>query len=188
MPAATPDPADDRPLPPLTLVLGGARSGKSAHAEGLLQRLPPPRIYLATALVGDDPDMAARVRRHQARRGSDWHTVEAPHELPDALTAAAMSDRPVLLDSVTLWLANRLMAEASDPDGEGAALLAALDGAAAPIVCVSDEVGLSVVPESRLGRHFRDRLGNLNQALAAKADAVTFIAAGLPLTLKQPRD
>ncbi len=179
--------APDSPLPPLTLVLGGARSGKSAYAEGLLQRLPPPRIYLATAEIGDDPAMAERVRQHQARRGSDWHTVEAQHELPDGLAAAAMSDRPVLLDSVTLWLANRLMAETGEPDHEAEALVSALEQASAPVVCVSDEVGLSVVPGSSLGRRFRDRLGALNQALAAKADAVTFIAAGLPLTLKEPR-
>lgn len=167
-------------VPPFTLVLGGARSGKSRHAERLVASLPPPWIYLATAQAGDD-EMAARIAAHRARRDACWHTVEAPRDLRGALAACA--DTPVLLDCVTLWLSNLMLAEA-DIAAEMDGLEAALAAATAPVVAVANEVGSGIVPEFALGRRFRDLQGTLNQRLAARADRVVLMVAGLPLALK----
>jgi adenosylcobinamide kinase/adenosylcobinamide-phosphate guanylyltransferase len=175
---------DASPLPPVTLVLGGARSGKSAFAEGLA-RAKGPALYLATAEPGD-AEMAERIRRHQARRGDGWETVEEPLALAAALERYARDDRPILVDCLTLWLTN-LMGAARDVDRERAILTASLSGRAGPVIFVANEVGLGVVPASPLGRTFRDHAGRLNQAIAATAHRVVFIAAGLPLTLKDIR-
>ncbi len=164
----------------LTLVLGGARSGKSRHAEALIARHPAPWAYLATAEAWDD-EMRARIAEHQARRDGRWHTVNVPLDLPGALAAAGAA--PVLVDCLTLWLTN-LMLAGHDVERATAALEAALAARAAPTVLVANEVGLGIVPESALGRAFRDRAGVLNQRMAALAGHVHFIAAGLPLLLK----
>ncbi len=161
--------------PSLTLVLGGARSGKSAYAERLLGA----GSYIATAEPGD-AEMAARIAAHRARRGPQWRTVEAPLELAGAIRAAAP---PILVDCLTLWLAN-LFAAGRIPEHESEALLAALREAAGPVVLVANEVGLGLVPETALGRAFRDAAGRLNQAVAAAVQRVVFVAAGLPLVLK----
>ena len=163
-----------------TLVLGGARSGKSAFAEQLARDAAPERVYLATATAGDD-EMRERIAHHQARR-SGWRTVEEPLDLVAALAREARPGRAVLVDCLTLWLSNLMHAE-RDVEAETRALVACLR-AADGIVLVSNEVGLGLVPETPLGRRFRDAQGRLNQAIAAVVDDVVFIAAGLPLWLK----
>lgn len=165
---------------PLTLILGGARSGKSRYAESLLARLPPPWAYIATAQAGDD-EMAARIKAHRARRGPDWRSVEAPRDLKAAL--AACGTMPVVVDCLTLWLSNLMLADA-DIGKETDRLENALAGAAAPVVLVSNEVGAGIVPEHPLGRRFRDQHGILNQRIAARADRVVLMVAGLPLAVK----
>jgi len=169
-------------LSQITLVLGGARSGKSRYAEGLIEAAAASATYCATAEAGD-AEMAARIAAHRARRCAFWHTVEAPLALAAAIADHAAADRPVLIDCLTLWLSN-LLGAGCDIDAETAALVAALRGADGPVVLVANEVGLGLVPQTPLGRHFRDAAGRLNQEIAALADRVVFIAAGLPLTLK----
>src|SRR5262245_15381504 len=174
-------------LPPVCLVLGGARSGKSTHAEklatGSLHGAPPqPAVYIATAQAGD-VEMATRIMAHRARRGSIWTTIEEPLKLADALQAAAAHARPVLVDCLTLWLSN-LMHAGADIDHATDDLLAGLEGYAAPVVFVSNEVGLGVVPDTPLGRAFRDAQGRLNMRMAERADRVILMIAGLPLTMK----
>jgi adenosylcobinamide kinase/adenosylcobinamide-phosphate guanylyltransferase len=169
-------------LPPVSLILGGARSGKSRYAEGLVEAHSGPCVYLATAEAGDG-EMAARIAAHQARRSARWITVEESFDLCGALKAAAGADRAVLVDCLTLWLSN-LMAADRDVEAESRRLvecLAALDG---PVVLVSNEVGQGIVPENALARAFRDQAGWLNQAAAAAADQVVYMVAGLPLVVK----
>jgi adenosylcobinamide kinase/adenosylcobinamide-phosphate guanylyltransferase len=174
-----------RPLPRATLVLGGARSGKSRFAEGLVAAHPGPRVYLATAEAGD-AEMAERIRRHRARRGAGWTTVEEPLDLPRALEAAGR-DAAVLVDCLTLWLSN-LMATGREVERETQALVELLPRLSGPVVFVSNEVGQGIVPDNALARAFRDRAGLLHQAVAAAADRVYFVTAGLPQLLKdQPR-
>lgn len=167
------------PLPPLSLVTGGARSGKSAFAERLVRLAPAPHGYIATAEAWDD-EMRDRIARHRQDRGPDWHTIEAPLDLPGAL---AQAQGAVLIDCATLWLTNHLLA-GHDPDAAAAALLATLGRHPAPIVIVSNEVGWGIVPDNALARRFRDAQGRLNQQLAARADLVVAVIAGLPLALK----
>jgi adenosylcobinamide kinase / adenosylcobinamide-phosphate guanylyltransferase len=174
-------PSSDR-LPRVTLVLGGARSGKSRHAETLIERASDSALYIATAEARDD-EMAERIRLHRARRGARWTTIEEPLEIRARLDRDASLDRPVLVDCLTLWLANLLEA-GRDPARESEALVAALPALNGPVVFVANEVGLGIVPENALARAFRDHAGRLNQAVAARADRVIFLAAGLPLVLK----
>ncbi len=169
-------------LPPLTLVLGGARSGKSRHAERLVETAAAAGTYCATAEAGDD-EMVARIAAHRARRGAFWRTVEAPLAVAGVIANEANPDRPLLIDCLTLWLSNLMLAGAPI-DEEFATLRAALRDAAGPIVLVANEVGLGLVPDTPLGRQFRDAAGRLNQEIAALADRVVFVAAGLPLALK----
>lgn len=165
--------------PRLTLVLGGARSGKSRHAEALVAAHPAPWTYIATAQAFDD-EMRARIGEHRARRDASWQTVEAPLQLPQAIEAA---NGPVLVDCLTLWLANLMLGDhALAPAFEG--LEATLAAAVGPIVLVSNEVGLSIVPENALARAFRDEQGRLNQHIARLADRVIFMVAGLPMVVK----
>lgn len=168
--------------PHSTLVLGGARSGKSAYAEALLADIAGPRIYVATAEAGD-AEMAERIAHHQTRRGAAWRTVEAPLDLATALDAHASAEGALLVDCLTLWL-NNLMAADRDIEAESAALERAVVGSPGRIVLVSNEVGLGIVPDNPLARRFRDCAGRLNKRMATAADEVVFIAAGLPLTLK----
>ena len=169
-------------LPAVTLVLGGARSGKSRHAEALVIAAARAATYIATAEAGD-AEMAARIAEHRRRRGVFWHTVEEPLDLASAIRAHADPARPILVDCLTLWLSNLLLAERVI-EHESETLCAALRDASGPVVLVANEVGLGLVPETPLGRVFRDAAGRLNQAVAALADRVVFIAAGLPLVLK----
>ncbi len=165
-------------LPRMTLVLGGARSGKSRYAEALIGEQPA--VYIATATAGDE-EMAARIRAHRARRGGNWTTHDVPLEL--AATLAAGDERPKLVDCLTLWLSNLLLA-GRDPAIETAVLIERLPRLAGPAVFVANEVGLGIVPDNELARRFRDHAGRLNQDLATVADRVVFVAAGLPMTLK----
>ena len=174
-----PAPMTDAPLPRLTLVLGGARSGKSRHAEELITRAAPPWTYIATAEALDD-EMRDRIAHHRVRRDARWHTVDAPLDLASAIAGLA---GPALIDCLTLWLSNVMLAE-RDVEAESERLLAALAAAPGPLVAVSNEVGLGLVPETPLGRAYRDAQGRLNQRVAAAADRVIFTAAGLPLNLK----
>lgn len=169
-----------------TLVLGGARSGKSAFAEELVRGSGRARVYLATATAGDG-EMGERIARHVADRGPGWTTVEEPLDLAGALLREAAPDRAVLVDCLTLWLSNALFA-GRDPEAEVAALARALRGLAGPAVLVSNEIGLGVVPDTALGRAFRDAHGRMNQAVAAALPRVAFVAAGLPLWLKVPQE
>ena len=165
--------------PRTTLVLGGARSGKSAYAERLIEAVPGPWLYLATAQAWDD-EMRARIALHRSRRSADWVTQDVPTALPEAIAAAP---GPVLVDCLTLWLTNLLLAEA-DLDAETDRLCEACRGARGPLVLVSNEVGLGIVPDNALARRFRDAAGRLHQRLAAACDRVVLTVAGLPLIIK----
>lgn len=167
-------------VPKLTLVLGGARSGKSRHAEGLITALPPPWTYVATAEAGDE-EMAARIKSHRERRGAQWRTIDAPRVLAKALSACG--DGPVLVDCLTLWLSNLMLAEANVEE-ETAQLEETLAATKGPLVLVANEVGSGIVPSYPLGRRFRDMQGILNQRMAARAERVILMVAGLPLALK----
>ncbi len=168
-------------MPPLSLVLGGARSGKSSFAERLAATHRGPRTYLATAEAGD-AEMADRIARHRAdRAGKGWHTVEAPRDLAGALRVAPHG--LVLIDCLTLWLSNQLLAGAT-PDDETEGLLAALAARSAPVIAVSNEVGWSIVPDNALARAFRDAQGRLNRRVAAEAGLAVAVMAGLPVVLK----
>jgi adenosylcobinamide kinase/adenosylcobinamide-phosphate guanylyltransferase len=169
-------------LSPLNFVLGGARSGKSRYAERLIEAAASAGTYCATAEPGD-AEMAARIAAHRDRRSRFWHTIEVPLALAAAIADHSRADRPLLVDCLTLWLSN-LMAADRDIEAETAALAAALRAADGPVVLVANEVGLGLVPETPLGRRFRDAAGRLNQEIAALADRVVFVAAGLPLVLK----
>ena len=158
-----------RILPQLTLVIGGARSGKSRLAESLVTETALPRHYIATAEAWDD-EMRARIAQHQADRGPDWTTWNAPQGTAATL-AKIPADQVVLLDCATLWLTNHLLADA-DIAAESATLLAALGTCASPVVVVSNEVGWGIVPENALARAFRDHQGRLNQQIAAQAGLV----------------
>jgi adenosyl cobinamide kinase/adenosyl cobinamide phosphate guanylyltransferase len=164
----------------LTLILGGARSGKSRYAESVITALPPPWTYVATAEAGD-AEMTERIAGHRARRGPNWNTIEAPRDL--AATLQAVRGKPVLIDCLTLWLSNLLLAEA-DIESEMVLLEQALAAAIAPVALVANEVGSGVVPEYPLGRRFRDLQGILNQRVAARADRVVLVVAGIPLAVK----
>ena len=170
-------------LSPLSLVIGGARSGKSGLAERLVTGSGLTRRYIATAEAWDD-EMRARIARHREDRGAGWITVEAPLDLPSAL-AEATGAEVVLIDCATLWLTNHLLAD-HDLEAETASLLAALATCKAPVVIVSNEVGWGIVPENALARRFRDAQGRLNQRIAAQAGLVVGVMAGLPMVLKGP--
>jgi adenosylcobinamide kinase/adenosylcobinamide-phosphate guanylyltransferase len=164
----------------LSFVLGGARSGKSRAAEALVTAQPPPWRYIATAEAWD-AEMRERIARHRADRGAGWQTDEVPLALPAALAAAG--DGAVLVDCLTLWVSNLLLAEC-DIAAATAALLAALRARRAMTVLVANETGLGIVPDNALARRFRDAAGVLNQQVAAVADRVLFMVAGLPMVVK----
>jgi adenosylcobinamide kinase/adenosylcobinamide-phosphate guanylyltransferase len=165
--------------PHLTLVLGGARSGKSRHAEALIAAHPAPWTYVATAQAFDE-EMRDRIGEHRARRDGGWHTLEAPIDLPEAIRAA---QGPVLVDCLTLWLTNLMLGDHVRATAF-VELEAAIHDAPGPVVLVSNEVGLSIVPENALARAFRDEQGRLNQHMARIADRVIFMVAGLPMVVK----
>lgn len=167
-------------MPNLHFILGGARSGKSRHAEVLVQAHPAPWVYVATSQVFDN-EMRARIAEHQARRSAEWVTVDAPLDLAVALREAG--NRPVLVDCLTLWLTNLMLGE-HDIDAAAVAMQAALAEREAMTVLVASEVGLGIVPDNALARRFRDAAGLLHQRVAAAADEVVLMVAGLPLKVK----
>ena len=172
------------PAPTTILVLGGARSGKSRYAESRVTTLPRPWVYVATA-AADDNEMRARIAEHRRRRGPQWETVEEPLDLLAALRDRRGAGGTALVDCLTLWLSN-LMHAGRDVAAEGARLAAALEGLDRSVVFVSNEVGLGIVPDNPLARAFRDHAGRLHQALAEHCREAVFVAAGLPLWLKEP--
>lgn len=170
-------------LPSLTMVLGGAASGKSAFAEHLMRGTNHiARTYIATAQAHDD-EMRRKISRHQKQRAADgWLTIEEPLEVA-TLLAQMPPNQPILLDCATLWLSNQMMAK-SDLHDTCATLLKALTSCPAPIVVVTNEVGQGIVPEHAISRQFREAQGALNQMIAAKAPLVVQVIAGLPMVLK----
>ena len=167
--------------PKITLVLGGAASGKSAFAENLVFQSGKPRHYWATSQVFDD-EMAEKVRLHLAQRGADWTTVEEPQDAAAALAGVGAGDI-LLMDCATMWLTNHLLAE-NDLTLATDQLLAAFADCPAEIIVVSNETGMGIVPENALARRFREAQGRLNITLAARADRVVQVVAGLPNVLK----
>lgn len=165
----------------LTLVIGGAASGKSAWAEGVVESYGLPKVYLATAQAFD-AEIEAKISAHKTLRGAGWETRETPLMLPEAL-AGLPADRAVLIDCATMWLSNLLLA-GTDPDPATDALLDALAACPARIVIVTNEVGQGIVPDNALARRFREAQGRLNIRLAAQADRVVQVVAGLPNLLK----
>jgi len=173
---------------PIHLILGGARSGKSAYAEKLAQQSGLPVTYIATAQVYDD-EFGKRISHHQQRRPAHWKTVEQPFDLAGTLQANANAGQCVIVDCLTLWLAQCICPECAPPEGvdwsqERQTLLDILPALPGTIILVSNEVGMGIVPLGEINRQFQDEQGRLNQAIAALADEVLFIAAGLPLKLK----
>jgi len=174
------------------LLIGGARSGKSALAETLARQRGWPVTYIATARPADD-EMAQRIAHHRARRPADWPSVEAPLRLAAALAAHAASGRTVIVDCLTLWLSNWISGGGDEPitdlsaySGEKQALLDLLPRLAGDVLLVTNEVGSGIVPMGRLSRIFTDEAGRLNQDVAARCERVTLVVAGQPLTLKAP--
>ncbi len=168
-------------LPPLTLVVGGASSGKSAYAEGLVESSGKSMTYIATAQAFDE-EMRRKIDIHVSRRGVGWTTIEAPMDLGPALQTLG-ADQVCLLDCATLWLTNQMLAEV-DLETAQSDLMDAIARCPAPLVIVSNEVGHGIVPDTRLGRQFRDAQGRLNIVLAQAADVVVQVTMGLPHALK----
>ena len=171
----------------ITLILGGARSGKSRYAERLAQAKQKPVLYIATATALDD-EMAARIAHHQQQRPADWHLLECPLKLSEALAAEAQKNQIILVDCLTLWLNNQLFNFPQQSFTElFNELIASTQNAQADIILVANEVGLGIIPLGEISRTFVDEAGRLNQRIAQIADQVFFIAAGLPLQLKGSR-
>jgi adenosylcobinamide kinase/adenosylcobinamide-phosphate guanylyltransferase len=178
-----------------TLIFGGARSGKSAYAERLAIESGKDVVYIATASAGD-AEMATRIARHRRQRPVEWHTVEEPLALADALRRWSSADNLVLVDCLTLWLSNLMFGGADDYPDVGdielpaqfhlqrAQMLQALAQCEGDVLLVSNEVGMGIVPFGAMSRCFTDEAGRLNQAVAAVCDRAVFVAAGLPLCLK----
>ncbi|HZH52394.1 MAG TPA: bifunctional adenosylcobinamide kinase/adenosylcobinamide-phosphate guanylyltransferase [Microvirga sp.] len=164
------------------LILGGARSGKSRTALDLAEEAAGERIYVATAQALDE-EMRERIAHHRSERGDRWQTREVPFALGECIRTETAPGRAVLVDCLTLWLSNVLLAE-EDVDLRTQELTDAVAEAAGPLILVSNEVGHGIVPASPLGRAFRDAQGRLNQRVAAACDAVVFVAAGCPILLK----
>ena len=165
----------------VTLVLGGARSGKSRYAENLLEPYGE-KVYLATATAGDE-EMQARIETHRARRGAGWLTIEEPVDIVGIIDDESTKDRPLLIDCLTLWAMN-FVAAGRDGGAEITKLFEALARTQGPVVMVSNEIGLGVIPENELSRLFVDLQGNINQVVAQASERVVFVAAGLPLIMK----
>ncbi len=167
--------------PSLTLIVGGARSGKSRRAEALIEAVPGPWTYVATAEAFDD-EMRDRIDHHRARRDARWRTLDAPRDLAATLETIAPGT-PVLVDCLTLWLTNIMLA-GGDVSDECRSLVDILARPTGPWVVVSNEVGSGIVPESALARRFRDEQGRLNQMVASVAGRVELVVAGIPMIVK----
>ena len=173
---------------PIHLVLGGARSGKSFYAEKLAQNSGLNVSYIATAQIYDD-EFKSRVQHHKERRPKEWTLVEEAHYLANMLNKIAAPNECLIVDCLTLWLAQWICQDCNPPkdsswQAERAALLTSLTTLQGKIILVSNEVGMGIVPLGEINRQFQDEQGRLNQAVAEIADEVIFVAAGLPLVLK----
>ncbi len=166
----------------ISLVLGGARSGKSSFAQAVAEGETGDLIYIATAQAFD-AEMTDRIARHRSDRGPRWQTVECPLALADAIVAHKGDGKTILVDCLTLWLSNLMLGE-HDIAAAVSALVTSLKNASANIILVSNEVGQGIVPDNALARRFRDEAGWLNQTIACAADNVWFVTAGLPQKLK----
>ena len=166
----------------IVLFVGGARSGKSRMAQARAESAPGELVYLATG-EALDAEMTDRIAKHRADRGPRWRTVEAPLDLPDAIRRESVRGRVLLVDCLTLWLSNLILSE-RDVSTATRALLTALADVSGTVLIVTNEVGLGIVPDNALARRFRDEAGRLNQAVAAAAHEVVFVAAGLALRMK----
>lgn len=164
------------------LVLGGARSGKSRYAQVWAEALAGKLVYLATAQAFDQ-EMRERIGLHRADRGPRWSTIEEPLELGEAITASSTPETVVLVDCLTLWASNLMLAE-RDTAAATEGLVRSLSAAQGPVILVANEVGLGIVPDNALARRFRDVAGRINQEMAGVVDSAIFIAAGLPIILK----
>jgi len=169
----------------ITFVIGGCRSGKSGHAQALAEKIPGPKLYIATC-VSLDEEMRTRALHHQQQRGQDWDTHEEPFELAAAINDKCGRYAVILVDCLTLWTSNILLSPAGKPGLDKAItdLRASLNAAACPILLVSNEVGAGIVPENELARRYRDEAGRINQQIAAAADRVIWMVAGIPVTIK----
>ena len=166
----------------IQFVLGGARSGKSAHAESLAEVAGSNPIYIATAETFDR-EMESRIELHRERRGPHWQLVEAPLDLPEALAKADNPDSVILIDCLSVWVTNVLVHE-RDTDAACRTLVDCLANCSGHVILVTSETGLGIIPENKLSRQFRDANGRLNQAVAAIANEVFFVAAGIALRIK----
>ena len=168
------------------LFVGGARSGKSrlaqARAEAIADRTGGELVFIATAQLFDE-EMRERIARHQSDRDERWRTIESPVDLPAAILREGGVGRILLIDCLTLWMSNLMLSEA-DTDGAGEALVGSIAAAAARIMLVTNEVGMGIVPDNALARHFRDEAGRLNQRVAAAVEEAQLVAAGLSLRIK----
>lgn len=181
----------------LTFILGGARSGKSHYAQRLAEKHGGRVAFLATATPGDD-DMQTRILRHRAERPAEWTTLEIPHSIAATLRTSPLSADVILLDCITLLVSNLLFLDSADPPDEDAAtrrvdaeieaLLTLIESGPTQWIIVSNEVGLGIVPAYPLGRIYRDLLGRANRQLAARADKVTLLVAGIPVPIEQYRE
>jgi len=167
------------------LVIGGARSGKSRYAQTAAEQSGKKLVLIATG-EAKDAEMAARIAAHQAERRAHWRTIEAPLALAATIQATVAPDTIVLVDCLTLWLTNVMLA-GGDAEAEGQHLAAIIAGLAGPVIFVTNEVGAGIVPDNALARRFQDAQGRVNQVLAAACDAVVLVTAGLPLILKSDR-
>ncbi|MET0371731.1 MAG: bifunctional adenosylcobinamide kinase/adenosylcobinamide-phosphate guanylyltransferase [Sphingobium sp.] len=167
-------------------VLGGARSGKSRYAQARAEATALDLLFVATAPAFDD-EMRDRIDRHRQDRGDRWHSIEAPIDLAPVIDRHAAPERVILIDCLTLWTSNLILAEQDVLEATGA-LDAALARAKGPVILVANEVGLGIVPDNALARRFRDAAGSVNQRIATRCREVQFLAAGLPLALKRETD
>ena len=164
------------------LILGGQRSGKSRYGQAIVEASGKAPIYVATATAGDE-EMHERIAAHRAGRGDNWLTIEEPLELPAALAEAARPGRVILVDCLTLWLAN-LLAAGRRPEVEAERLIEALADMRSAVALISNEVGAGIIPDNALARRYADALGKLNQTVAGAVEQVVLMAAGLPILIK----
>ncbi|MFH1153600.1 MAG: bifunctional adenosylcobinamide kinase/adenosylcobinamide-phosphate guanylyltransferase [Pseudomonadota bacterium] len=172
----------------ITLVIGGCRSGKSRYALDKANSLGGTKNMFIATSIPEDPDMEDRVRRHRKERGNKWITAEVPVDIAACIHEQSSGADVILVDCLTLWVSN-LMLSRVDHDGileKTRALVEVLGKASCPVILVSNEVGAGIVPENRLARQFRDMAGFVNQRMAAAADKVVWMVAGIPVTVKHP--
>ena len=168
-----------------TLIIGGCRSGKSSHALELAEQIPGHKIFIATC-IPQDKEMEERVLLHKKQRSRAWTTLEVPLHLPEEISKNSQRENVILVDCLTLWISNLILENHNHEtiDGHIRKLVRSLENARCPVILVSNEVGTGIVPENRLARQFRDIAGFTNQSVAACADQVIWMVAGIPVGVK----